>query len=186
MGQKSETLAPPDRRLPNSEIFFLMTTENNASAGEVDLFGNPMQPIRDRRGRPCFRKDKENQEFVAVRAAAGWSQDMIAEALGCDPKTLRKNFSRELQAGHLIIEGMMLDVLMRRVREGHTPSVRQLQERLDRVAPPAPKGRGAETKTDSPDSAAKSQPVGKKELRLDAAKKPSDDYGTLYNRIPRQ
>lgn len=159
-----------------------MVDENGGGTGDVDMFGHPVQAIRDRRGRPCFRKDKENQEFVAVRAAAGWSQDMIAEALGCDPKTLRKNFSRELQAGHLMIEGMLLDVLMRRVREGHTPSVRQLQDRLDRVAPPAPKNSGKE----KPADAGKVEPKGKKEKRLDAARKPTEDYGSLYDRIPRQ
>lgn len=160
-----------------------MASEKPADAPEVDLFGAPIVPMRDRRGRPSFKKDKENQDFVAVRAAAGWSQDMIAEALGCDPKTLRKNFSRELSAGHLLVEGMCLDVLLRRAREGHAPSVRALQDRLDRVAPPAPKGKA---KPAEAEAEPKPEPMGKKEQRLRAAGDPGDDYGSLYDRIPRQ
>lgn len=92
------------------------------------MFGNPSLPIRDRRGRPSFAKTKENQDFVAVRIAAGWSQKRIAENMGIDEKTLRKYFSRELELGAVFIEGVILDVLLRRTREGHAPSIRQLRE----------------------------------------------------------
>ena len=63
---------------------------------------------------------------------------MIAHAIGCDEKTLRKHFSRELHDGSLIVEGICLDVLLKRVREGHTPSVNKLMERIKAVAPGAP------------------------------------------------
>ncbi|MCE8438335.1 hypothetical protein [Rhodovulum sulfidophilum] len=156
-----------------------MTDDFSPEPGAVDLFGNPVEPLRDRRGRPCFRKDKANQDFVAARRAAGWSHEMIAVELGCDEKTLRKYFSRELQHGRLMVEGMCLDVLMKRAREGHTPSVRQLQERIDRVAPPAPKPK-PEREVPKP------EPKGKKQARLEAAARPAEDYGSLYDRIPRQ
>ncbi|PIL20422.1 hypothetical protein P775_09795 [Puniceibacterium antarcticum] len=147
----------------------------------MDLFGNPLEPLRDRRGRPSFKKNKENQDFVAVRAAANWSQERIAEALGCDPKTLRANFSRELSGGALIVEGLCLDVLMRRTREGHVPSLRALQDRMDRTAPPAPKAKGKAQE----DQAGKDvpAPIGKKEQRLEGAQKPDAEYGDLYDRI---
>lgn len=48
--------------------------------------------------------------------------------MGIDEKTLRKYFSRELELGAVLIEGVVLDVLLRRTREGHAPSVRQLRE----------------------------------------------------------
>lgn len=153
-----------------------MDSENSGDTPGTDLFGNPILPLRDRRGRPSFKKDKENQDFVAVRAAAGWSQAMIAQALGCDEKTLRKYFSRELSGGQLIVEGMCLDVLLRKVREGHAPSIRQLQERMDRVAaPPPPPKPGDQDKPEAP--------LGKKEQRLRDAETPADGYGDLYNRI---
>lgn len=144
---------------------------------DFDLFGNPVEPLRDRRGRPSFKKTKENQDFVAVRAAAGWTQENIASALGCDPKTLRANFSRELHGGALIIEGLCLDVLLQKVRSGHTPSVNALQARLDRTAnPPAPK------KPEQPQE----PELGVKAKRLQDAAKPDLDYGELYDRLPRQ
>ena len=31
---------------------------------EFDLFGNPVEPMRDLRGRPSFAKNKENQQLV--------------------------------------------------------------------------------------------------------------------------
>ena len=90
-------------------------------------------PIRERRGRPSFDVSKENQGFVAVRVAAGWSQERIAAEMGIDAKTLRKHFSPELVDGYTFIEGMLLDVLMQLAREGHVPSVRQLQSRIERA-----------------------------------------------------
>lgn len=157
-----------------------MTGENPGKAADRDLFGNPIVPMRDRRGRPSYKKDKENQDFVAVRAAAGWSHGAIADALGCDEKTLRKHFSRELSGGALIVEGMCLDVLMHKAREGHTPSVRALQDRLDRTAtPPAPKGKPAGE--DAGD--AKPETLGKKDQRRADAAAPAAEYGDLYDRL---
>ncbi|MEN9062857.1 MULTISPECIES: hypothetical protein [Ponticoccus] len=153
-----------------------MSDENSPGLEERDLFGNPILPLRDRRGRPSFAKTPENQDFVAVRAAANWSHKAIAEAIGCDEKTLRKHFSRELHGGALILEGLCLDVLMRKVREGHTPSIRALQDRLDRTAPPAPQ-------TPKGDEANEGTPRGKKEQRLADAAKPAAGYGELYDRI---
>tara|TARA_R110002020_G_scaffold161293_1_gene346351 strand:+ start:584 stop:1078 length:495 start_codon:yes stop_codon:yes gene_type:complete len=154
--------------------------KNHDTAAEVDLFGNPLEPIRDRRGRRSFRKDKQNQDFVAVRAAAGWRQSAIAEALGCDEKTLRKYFSRELSGGALMIDGLCLDVLLRKAREGHTPSVRQLQNRLDRVAAPPP-GKGQDAGDDDGDE--QTAELGKKAQRLADAAHPETGYGELYDRI---
>ena len=107
---------------------------------------------------------------------------MIAEALGCEPKTLRKNFSRELSQGALLIDGLCLDVLLRGAREGHTPSVKALQARLDRVSAGAPRAAGKE----KPEPPAKAEKPGVKEKRLNDATKPQADYGPLYDRIPRQ
>jgi predicted transcriptional regulator len=151
--------------------------ENPSQAFDIDMFGNPSRPLRDRRGRPSFAKSKENQEFVAVRAAAGWSQNRIADALGCDDDTLRKHFSGELENGRMIVEGVMLDVLMRKVREGHVPSIRQLQERMDATAPAAP-----HKKKDEASSEDKKVAKGKKEQRLDDAQNVPDEYGSIYAR----
>jgi hypothetical protein len=114
---------------------------------------------------------------VFFRAAAGWTQEVIASALGCDAKTLRLNFSRELSTGALMIDGLCLDVLLQKVRAGHTPSVNALQARLDRTAtPPVPKKRGAQAEPAK----------GKKQIGLEDAGKPLEEYSELYDRLDPQ
>ncbi|MEQ8292497.1 MAG: hypothetical protein RIA08_09840 [Roseovarius sp.] len=155
-----------------------MKPENPADTVEWDLFGNPVEPLRDRRGRPSFAKSKENQDFVAVRAAAGWTHGMIATAIGCDEKTLRKHFSRELKEGALIVEGDCLDVLYRKVRQGHVPSVRQLREAIGGVAPAAPRNNSSlDAEEDGPEA-----PIGKKEQRLRDAQDVPADWGDIEDR----
>ena len=143
---------------------------------EVDLFGNKLEPIRDRRGRPSFKKTKENQDFVAIRAASGWTRERIAEGMGIDVKTLRNNFSQELVGGAMIIEGLILDVLLHKVRLGHTPSIRVLQDRLKEAAPAAPR-----KPLDDVDAALE-KPQGKKAQALVDAQDVPDDYGDIFKR----
>jgi len=146
---------------------------------ECDLFGNAVEPLRDRRGRPLFAKSKENQSFVAVRAAAGWSQARIAEALGCDDATLRKHFSGELENGRLIIEGEMLDVLQAKVRHGHTASIRLLREIVKETAPRAPR----REKPDGKEAAKPDTAAGKKQQRFEAAGQRPDEWGDIYDQM---
>ena len=155
-----------------------MKHENPGSGPVFDLFGNEILPLRDRRGRPSYKKTKENQDFVAVRAAAGWTQAKICEALGCSEKTLRANFSRELSDGLLLVEGVCLDVLMRGARAGHVPSVKALQSRLDRVATGAPKAKEKKQEAQKIEAV-----LGKKEKALEDAGAPASEYGDLYSRI---
>jgi predicted transcriptional regulator len=144
--------------------------ESQEAAG-VDLFGLPVQPIRDRRGRPSFAKTKENQMFVAARAAAGWSHERIATDMGINDDTLRKHFSGELQNGRVYLEGMMIDVLTQRMREGHVPSIRMLKEIIDPHPERAAKGAG--------DKKPKVPALGKKEAAAAAAKQPPMGWGDL-------
>ena len=140
---------------------------------ELDLFGRPVEPLRDRRGRPSYKVSEENQQFVAVRAAAGWSQEAIAADMGIDPKTLRKNFSRELHAGALMIEGQQLDVLSQQARRGHVPSIKALREMME-------KGQRRKVARQFQDDAPQpEEAIGKKEQRRrDAleAKEEGDDW----------
>lgn len=148
-------------------------------AAARDLFGNTIEPIRDRRGRPSFKKDKENQQFVMVRVAEGWTHKAIAANMGIDEKTLRKHFSRELTDGGVHIRGMLLDVLVHKAREGHTPSVRLLLERLDGAGPLAPRNHPRADDDDDP----KAPALGKKEQRVQDAQAVPDDYGDIYARL---
>lgn len=136
----------------------------------MDLFGHPVEPIRDRRGRPSYAKTKENQQFVAARAAAGWSQSRIAADMGIDDDTLRKHFSGELQNGRVYIEGMMIDVLTQKMREGHVPSMRLLKEMMEVQPERSPKP-GDKPKAEAP--------IGKKKRADLDAKAPPDGWGSL-------
>ncbi|TPW28601.1 helix-turn-helix domain-containing protein [Martelella alba] len=149
-----------------------------------DLFGNPSLPIRDRRGRKSFRKDKENQDFVMARAADGWSQKRIAEDMGIDEKTLRKYFSRELEYGPTFVRGMMLDVLMKRAREGHVPSIKLLADWHKDAGPQAPRNarpdKGAEKDEDGEEAPSR---LGKKEREALEAQDVPDNYGEIFDRM---
>jgi transcriptional regulator with XRE-family HTH domain len=159
--------------------------ENSEPRPDVDLFGAPIAPIRDRRGRPSFKKDKENQEFVAIRAAAGWSQRRIAENMGVDEKTLRKYFSRELEYGAVLTEGVMLDVLMKLVREGKVQAIKQLYAMIKTAAPAAPRNH-ADAEDDEPEAEDKPKALGKKEQALQDAQMIPDDYGDIFAKMGRR
>ena len=154
----------------------------SAEARQVDLFGRPVEPLRERRGRPSYAKTEENQRFVEVRAAAGWSHEAIAADMGIDADTLRKHFSGELSNAALKVEGMLLDVLQKRAREGHIPSVRELRERIVARAPKAPRTKdaiAANGKTEG--ETAKPVPVGKKAEKLAKAQDVPKDWGDLMS-----
>lgn len=50
-------------------------------------------------GRPAFTPTKEQRLLVQVMTAAGFPQAQIAEQVGIDAKTLRKNFRVEIKTG---------------------------------------------------------------------------------------
>ncbi len=120
-----------------------------------------------------------------VRVAAGWTHKRIAEDMGVDEKTLRKHFSRELENGAVFVDGLMLDVLFKRVREGHTPSIRQLRERLAEAGPMAPRNKPSERDEDD-DAEERAAPLGKKEQRLQDAQVIPDDYGDIFAKMGRK
>lgn len=156
-----------------------MDHEKTEAVQGVNLFGEPSLPIRDRRGRRSFAVSKENQRFVAIRAADGWTHEMIAEDIGCDAKTLRKYFSRELTSGRVFIIGELLDILHRRARDGHVPSVKALLDRYEDIGPVAPRSRRPTEDDEDPAPT----PLGKKEQAVLEAQKVPDNYGDIFSRL---
>jgi hypothetical protein len=114
-----------------------VTDEKSELIQERDMFGDPILPIKDRRGRPSFGKNKENQELVSLLRAAGWTQSRIARYIGCDEKTLRKNFSRELEQGLDIIEGMALEVTLKKMKSGNSVAISRVFDIIDKQGNPA-------------------------------------------------
>lgn len=63
------------------------------------------------------------------------------------------------------------------IRDGHTPSIRIMQERIEAVAPKAPRRKqDADVELKKPDA------LGKKEQQVLAAQKMPDDYGDIFAR----
>lgn len=77
-------------------FFIPVSDEFQSDEAERDLLGDPVDMARDSWGRPGFEITKKKQQRVKILAAAGWKQERIARHIGCDTKTLRKHFSREL------------------------------------------------------------------------------------------
>lgn len=148
-----------------------MSDEISDDKPDLDLFGQPVGQIRERWGRPSFAKSKENQELVALLRAAGWTQARIAAYLGCDEKTLRKHFSRELEHGSDLIEGMALEVTLKRMRLGNSVATGRILDMVDR------KGRPAVPHPGPRPAAEKDEPVGKKEAANRAAQTAHEGTG---------
>jgi AraC-like DNA-binding protein len=152
------------------EVFFLAEAVSEADRVGLDLFGHPVRPLRDPRGRPSFAKSKENQMLVMTLRARGWSHAQIAAFMGCDDKTLRKHFSRELEHGALFLEGIAMQALVRKMEEGHVGATKEVLA-ITKAAV-APTGQA------KPKPAA---PIGKKETLRRDAEAPPTSWGDLLN-----
>lgn len=134
--------------------------------GEVDLFGAPIDQVRERWGRPSFAKTQYNQQYVAILVSAGWKADAIARHIGCDPKTLRKHFSRELRAGADMIEADMMAALYAKARQGNVGAITKVLDLIENKGRPRPPA----LINDKP------APKGKKETLADHASAPPNSW----------
>jgi hypothetical protein len=139
----------------------------------VDLLGDPVQPIRDPRGRKSAVANatirKEIQTVVMSMRSVGKTQEEIAQYLHMDAKTLRKYFSRELDHGAMLLEGMAMQVLVKKMLDGNVSAAKEVQKICAaRSAPrsPAPKQ-------------PKAPPLGKKDLLNNEARTPSLGWGDV-------
>lgn len=144
--------------------------KTGAAVPELDLLGDPYRPLRDPRGRPSFAKNKENQLLVINLRAAGWSEEQVAIFMQCDPKTLRKHFSRELAHGALFLEGIALQGLTKRALEGNVGALKEVLTIARAANAPA-----------APRQPAKAPALGKKEQMAASAKAPPQGWGDLLN-----
>jgi hypothetical protein len=110
---------------------------------------------------------------VATLAAAGWNAEQIGPYLGCDPQTVRKHFSRELEHGAKFIEGMAMQVLVKRMKDGHAPSAARVME----IARASNAPRSLRPSSKLP---------GLKEQRRQAAHQPTQEWGDLLPQPPQR
>ena len=64
---------------------------------------------------------------MAMRGV-GKSQEDIAQYLHMDVKTLRKYFSRELDHGATLLEGMAMQVLVKKMLDGNVSAAKEVQK----------------------------------------------------------
>ncbi|GGW24038.1 hypothetical protein GCM10011452_09300 [Gemmobacter lanyuensis] len=147
----------------------------NDNGEEVDLLGDPIRPLRDPRGRKSAVGNasirKENQRVVMSLSAAGLKTDEIAQYMGIDAKTLRKYFSRELDHGAMLLEGLAMQALVQRMLEGNVSAAKEVRTiAAARAAPRTPKAH-----------VHKPAPLGKKAALAQEAKAPPTGWGDLLN-----
>ena len=156
-----------------------MTEEKIGGEVERDLLGDPVTELRDPRVRRSAVGSsgirKEVQKVIMSLRAAGQSQEQIAEYLRMDVKTLKKYFSRELDHGATLLEGLAMQVLVKRMLDGSVSAAKQVMAVAGlRSAPRAPKV-----------EAPKKEPLGKKAALTEAARSPDAGWGDLLPEMPR-
>lgn len=109
--------------------------ETSKANKDVDLFGAPLNQVRELWGRRSFAKNKENQRLVSLLVTTGFTQEEIANQLGCDAKTLRKYFSRELAEGKERIRTEMMQVIYAAARKGNSAAASKIIKMIDDQLP---------------------------------------------------
>lgn len=67
--------------------------KRKTKASDPDLFPSKKKA----RGRPEFQRTKDTDKVFARMVKAKATEDLIAAAIGIDPKTLRKHYTKEIQ-----------------------------------------------------------------------------------------
>ena len=149
-----------------------MKPENSTADQDLDLFGKPVLPLKDRRGRKGYAKSRENQELVGNLRAFGMTHAEIATVLGCDEKTLRKYYSRELIEGALTLQAEAISVLVQKMKTGNMAATKQVLE-MAGLQPRSSQKVGAEAR--------KPEPLGKKAALKKSAGEVPAGWGDLLD-----
>ncbi len=119
-----------------------------------------------KRGRPEFKPTKAVRRKVEECVAAGMSQDAIARAIGCDPKTLLKHFPDELATG-LAKKKAEAIALLWKAAKGRKPNVAAVKKLIEMHA--ITEAAGAAGDPEKPAAIPNDGKLGKKRLAQIAA-----------------
>lgn len=103
---------------------------------DVDLFGDPVLPRAEGRGRPEHRWTRENSNRVLLAFAAGYSVKEAATAIGVSVPTLRKHYFAEVakrESAALRMEMVQLARLNDAAGAGKTAAEKELFKRLEKA-----------------------------------------------------
>ncbi len=98
------------------------------SSGPVDLFGDPLRPYRDARGRKPHRRIAQIAEKVAVLKATGSTDEQVAERIGLSIPTLKKYYLRELTQGAARARQVLIERMWEKALDGSVPAAKLLRE----------------------------------------------------------
>jgi len=102
-----------------------------------DLFGDPVLPSKDGRGRPEHSWSRENSNKVLLAFARGLSVKEAATAIGVSVPTLRKHYFAEVAKrndARLRMEMTQLSRLNDSAATGNVAAEKELLKRLDKAA----------------------------------------------------
>jgi hypothetical protein len=137
---------------------------------EFDLWGDPIPPRGERRGRPKHVPTDEKRNRVKVLKALNKTDTEVAEAMGLSEPTLRKYYLRELRGGMAQLRAEAAVKLWDLAKGGNVSALKAFlaeARHSDLLGQPASKRRGRETPA---------QTMGKKDAAQLAAE--TADEGT--------
>ena len=76
-----------------------------------------------RRTKPPHEPTKQSRELVSLHATVGTRQDVIADLLGIDPKTLRKHYRQELSQSAAKANATIGGTLFNKAKGGDTAAM---------------------------------------------------------------
>lgn len=107
-----------------------------AKFSEVDLFGDPVLPAKEGRGRPEHSWSVANSNKVLLAFVRGLTVKQAATAIGVSVPTLRKHYSSELaqrEAAAIRYEMVQFSRLNELAKAGSVPAEKELARRLEKA-----------------------------------------------------
>ena len=146
---------------------------------DFDLFGNPIEPIDEKLGRPAHEPSEENIIFVMVLLASGATNKEGAATLGLSVPTFRKHYLHLMKRRDLMLDRLRTKLRVTQIKQGLAGNASALNAALgtlERVRVESVERKVKERGAAKAGSAAKAAKVGKKEERRLAAEKVSGKF----------
>lgn len=141
----------------------------------LDLFGDPVLPRQEGRGRPEVVWTRENSNKVLLAFARGLSVRQAAVVIGVSAPTLRKVYFSEVakrKEATLRLEMTQLAWLAQQAEAGNVSAAKELPKQMDRL-----RQRDQHFK-DAPAPQPRAEKLGKKEAATKAAAEARGMYDT--------
>lgn len=139
---------------------------------EFDLWGDPIPPRPERRGRPSHDATDEKRLRVKALASVNKTHGEIAHAMGISEPTLRRYYLRELKGGLAQLRAAVMVKLVEKALGGDVGAMKEFLRQTERADL---------ARTPLPPRAPRPSAPGKKELAERAAAEPDEttDIGAL-------